>query len=168
MKKVCRWGALLLAVGTLCLAVLCLAIWFLSTGNNMERHLEKQLGISLPEGAEIASLDSHGGFHGDGTLLAVVTVPDKAEQDALWEQVEDTWSALPADEAIMEPIRQLWEERCGALPLLPDTENGRWFYRDRYEEQYGEKCEFNSVLQNCTFALLDRDSGRLYVLENDC
>lgn len=163
MKKVCLWGALILVAGALCLTA-----WYFTAGNDMERHLEKELRISFHDGAEIASLDSHGGFHGDGTLLAVVTVPDKAEQDALWEQVEDTWSALPADEAIMEPIRQLWEERCGALPLLPDTENGRWFYRDRYEEQYGEKCEFNSVLQNCTFALLDRDSGRLYVLENDC
>lgn len=163
MKKVCLWGALILVAGALCLTA-----WYFTAGNDMERHLEKELRISLPDGVEITSMDSHGGFHGDGTLLAVVTVPDKAEQDALWEQVEDTWSTLPADEAIMEPIRQLWEERCGALPLLPDTENGRWFYRDRYEEQYGEKCEFNSVLQNCTFALLDRDSGRLYVLENDC
>ena len=163
MKKVCLWGALILVAGALCLTA-----WYLTAGNDMERYLEKELRISLPDRAEIASLDSHGGFHGDGTLLAVVTVPDKAEQDALWDRVKDNWNALPADEAIMEPIRQLWEERCGALPLLPDTENGRWFYRDRYEEQYGEKCEFNSVLQNCTFALLDRDSGRLYVLENDC
>lgn len=163
MKKICLLGALILVVGALCLTA-----WYFTAGNNMERHLEKQLGISLPEGAEIASLDNHGGFHGDGTLIAMVTVPDKAEQDALWEQVKDKWNALPADEAIMEPIRQLWEERCGALPLLPDAENGRWFYRDRYEEQYGEKCEFNSVLQNCTFALLDKDSGQLYILKNDC
>lgn len=163
MKKVCLWGALILVAGALCLTA-----WYFTAGNDMERYLEKELRISLPDGVEIASMDSHGGFHGDGTLLAAVTVPDKAEQDTLWDQVKDKWNALPADEAIMEPIRQLWEERCGALPLLPDTENGRWFYRDRYEEQYGEKCEFNSVLQNCTFALLDRDSGRLYVLENDC
>lgn len=163
MKKVCLWGALILVAGALCLTA-----WYFTAGNDMERYLEKELRISLPDGMEIARLDSHGGFHGDGTLLAVLTVPDKAEQEALWERVEDTWSALPADDAIMEPIRQLWEERCGALPLLPDTEDGRWFYRDRYEEQYGEKCEFNSVLQNCTFALLDKDSGQLYVLKNDC
>ena len=163
MKKVCLWCALILAVGALCLTA-----WQFTAGNNMERYLEKELRISLPDGAEIASLDSHGGFHGDGTLIAVVSFPDEEGQEALWAQVEDKWAALPADETMMEPIRQLWEERCGALPLLPDTENGRWFYRDRYEEQYGEKCEFNSVLQNCTFALFDRESGQLYVLESDC
>lgn len=163
MKKVCLWGGLILAVGALCLAA-----WYFTAGSSMEQYLEKELRISLPDGADIASLDSHGGFHGDGTLLAVVTVPEETEQDALWAQVEDTWNALPADETIMEPIRQLWEERCGALPPLPDTRNGRWLYRDRYEEQYGERCEPNPVLQNCTFALLDRDTGRLYVLENDC
>ena len=89
MKKVCVWGALILVAGALCLTA-----WYFTAGNDMERHLEKELRISLPDGVEIASMDSHGGFHGDGTLLAVVTVPDKGEQDALWEQVEDTWSAV--------------------------------------------------------------------------
>ena len=42
-----------------------------------------------------------------------------------------------------------------------------WFYRDRFQEQYGKKCEFNPVLQNCTFALMDTEQGRLYVLETD-
>ena len=74
MKKVCLWGALILVAGALCLTA-----WDFTAGNDMERHLEKELRISLPDGVEIVSMDSHGGFHGDGTLLAVVTVPDKAE-----------------------------------------------------------------------------------------
>lgn len=163
MKKVCLWGALILAVGALCLAA-----WYFTAGNNMERYLEKELRISLPDEAEIASLDSHGGFHGDGTLIAVVSFTDEEGQEALWAQIEEKWSNLPAYEEILEPVRQDWEAYSGALPPLPDTGNGRWFYRDRYEEKYGEKCEFNSVLQNCTFALFDRESGQLYVLESDC
>ena len=165
MKKVCLWGSLVLV---LVVGSLCLAFWCLSAGNSVEKHLEKQLGISLPDGANIACTDNHGGFHGDGTLIAVVTFPDEAAQNALWEQIDGKWNELPADEYILEPIQRHWEECAGVLPPLPDAENGRWFYRDRYEEQYGEKCDRNPVLQNCTFALLDRDSGQLYVLENDC
>ena len=91
MKKVCLWGGLILVAGALCLTA-----WYFTAGNNMERHLEKQLGISLPEGAEIASLDSHGGFHGDGTLLAVVTVPDKVPPTAI-SRVDPSRVTMPAE-----------------------------------------------------------------------
>ena len=50
---------------------------------------------------------------------------------------------------------------------MPEEPRGFWFYRDRFQEQYGKKCEFNPVLQNCTFALMDTEQGRLYVLETD-
>lgn len=163
MKKIGLWSALVLVV-----VGLGVTAWFLSAGHSMERHLEQRLGISLPEGTNIASTDDHGGFHGDGTLIAVVTVLDKAGQEELQNQVEDKWSAFPVDAAVLEPVRRHWEERSGVLPDLPDAESGWWFYRDRYQEQYGEACAFNPVLQNCTFALLDRNSWRLYVLENDC
>ena len=165
MKKIALWSGFILGV-----CALCLTLWYLSAGSSQEKHLEKRLNISLPEGVNIVCGDDHGGFHGDGTLIAIVSFPDQASLDTVWGETENEngWNDLPVPESIIEPIRQHWEEYGGVLAPLPETEDGRWFYRDRYKEQYGETCEFNPVLQNCTFGLLDRESGRLYVLESDC
>lgn len=163
MKKICRWSAFILSLGCLYLMV-----WYASAENNVERHIEAQLGVSLPDKLSIVSEDSHRGFHGDGTMLAVVTLQDRPGQNILWNQVNDKWNSLPIEEGIEETVREHWAGSSAAMPPLPEANRGRWFYRDRYQEKHGEICDFNPILQNCTFALFDQSSGQLYVLECDC
>ena len=131
----------------------------------MEEHLEERLGIVLPKGSEIACVDTHGGFHGDGVLLAVVTLPGQEEMDSLLEGIEGRWKDPPTDGEMMEQFQQIWTQYAGGLGSMPEKDAGPWFYRDRFFEQYGER---SSVFQNCTFAILDKDTGQLYVLEVDC
>ena len=73
----------------------------------------------------------------------------------------------PIEPELWEQFRAAWRQNGEQIPPLPEEPRGFWFYRDRFQEQYGKKCEFNPVLQNCTFALMDTEQGRLYVLETD-
>ena len=161
-------GKLLLGAFVLAAVLFCGAIWYFLPGTGVRAHLEERLGISLPAGAEISSVDTHGGFHGDGTLLAMVKLDGQEELDTLRQEVERRWSAAPVDGEMLEQIQDVWSQYAGGLGSMPAGDAGPWLYRDRYAEQYGERCKFNPVLQNCTFAILDVDAGRLYVLENDC
>ena len=134
-------------------------------GSGMERHLEKQLGIDLPAGAAITYEDSHGGFHGDGVLTVVVECSDPDKAEGLIDDISQRWRESPIEPELWEQFRAAWRQNGEQIPPLPEEPRGFWFYRDRFQEQYGKKCEFNPVLQNCTFALMDTEQGRLYVLE---
>ena len=68
----------------------------------------------------------------------------------------------------MEKFQVVWTDYGKTLDALPQNTEGSWFYRDRYKERYGEVCAYNPVMQNCTFAMLDAETGLLYVLEVDC
>lgn len=141
-------------------------IYWHSGRHNMADYLSKQLYLELPAGAEIAVQDSHCGFHGDGVLLAVIRLtPEQSEQFAA--QIAQVWDELPMEEEMAQTFFMIWEQYGAAFQMPPEDMEGRWFYRDRYFEQYGERCKGNPIAQNCTFALFDQESGTLYVLEND-
>lgn len=148
--------------------LVCVSLWMFSKPSGTERHLESRLGLSLPAGTEITCEDSHGGFHGDGVLAAVVRLPDSQAGKETVQSAAEEWKPLPVKEDWMDQFRQMWAEHEEPLGPLPQNADGFWFYRDRYQEKYGESCSFNPVMQNCTFAMLDADSGLLYVLEVDC
>jgi len=144
-------------------ALLLLAAMIVSSfggGSSIERHLEERLGIQLPRDTQIWSEDDHGGFHGDGLLKVKITMPeDKGEQ--LFSVIRQNWKPLPVKDA------GLWHDAAALWAELSAPKQGYWFYRDRYQEQYGKRCSFNPWMQNCTFAVLDEESGILYVMESD-
>lgn len=161
-------AALVLAVAVLS------AVWDNRDENAAQiRHLERRLCADLPAGIQLEYQDSHSGFHGDGVLTAVVTFPSQKAVREFTGRLAAPWSPLP-----VEPAELSWavhREWRGLPPLstdlrrndLPPVTQGYWFYRDRYQEQYGQACAFNPYLQNATFALLDTQDGVLYVLEID-
>ena len=84
------------------------------------------------------------------------------------ESIAKQWTPLPVEEDWMEQFQSVWTDYGKTLGKLPQNTEGFWFYRDRYKERYGEVCAYNPVMQNCTFAMLDAETGLLYVLEVDC
>ena len=96
----------------------------------------------------------------DGKCSIVIRITVNGE----YERLNSTLSIEPE---LWEQFRAAWRQNGEQIPPLPEEPRGFWFYRDRFQEQYGKKCEFNPVLQNCTFALMDTEQGRLYVLETD-
>ena len=148
--------------------VACAAFWTVSGASETKGHLERRLGLSLPTGTEIVCEDSHGGFHGDGVLAAVVRIPDSRAGEDVLRSITEQWTPLPVKEDWMEQFQAVWTDYAKTLDALPQNTEGSWFYRDRYKERYGEVCAYNPVMQNCTFAMLDAETGLLYVLEVDC
>lgn len=154
------WAVLALAA-----AAFCWIYWYSST-SNMAGYLSKRLNVKLPSEGTLAVQDSHGGFHGDGVLLAVVQLtPEQSGEFAA--QIAQVWDELPMEEEMAQTFYTIWKQYGPAFQMPPGDMEGRWFYRDRYFEQYGERCKGNPIAQNCTFALFDQESGTLYVLEND-
>lgn len=148
--------------------VACAALWAISGASGTKRHLESRLGLSFPTGTEIVCEDSHGGFHGDGVLAAIVRFPDSQAGEEVIRSIAKQWTPLPVQEDWMEKFQVVWTDYAKTLDALPQNIEGFWFYRDRYKERYGEVCYPNPVMQNCTFAMLDAETGLLYVLEVDC
>ena len=148
--------------------VACVALWAVSSASGTKGHLESRLGLSFPTGTEIVCEDSHGGFHGDGVLTAVVRIPNSQAGESTVESIAKQWTPLPVEEDWMEQFQSVWTDYGKTLGKLPQNTEEFWFYRDRYKERYGEVCAYNPVMQNCTFAMLDAETGLLYVLEVDC
>ena len=148
--------------------VACAALWAISGASGTKRHLESRLGLSFPTGTEIVCEDSHGGFHGDGVLAAIVRFPDSQAGEKVIRSIAKQWTPLPVKEDWIEKFQVVWTDYAKTLDALPQNTEGFWFYRDRYKEQYGEVFYPNPVMQNCTFAMLDAETGLLYVLEVDC
>ena len=128
--------------------------------------IENALDLTLPKDCAISCTDDHGGFHGDGTLYAVVEIPADAADDFL-AALQSDWTALPVTEELRDAYYGEGGEGCGVSYGLPEPSAGCYLYRDRYFAQYGERCAFNPVLQNATFAVYDADAARLYVLITD-
>lgn len=148
--------------------LICGGLWvLLPPAAGSQAYLEKELGITLPQRCEIAQADTHGGFHGDGVLLAVAELgPEGAAELAAG--LSSSWQAAPVEEEVLQAFQGVWSQYAGALGSLPEGDAGPWLFRDRYREKYGEVCRQNPLLQNSTFALLDLSAGRLYVVEVDC
>ncbi len=137
------------------------------------------LGLDVSDGSEISYSDTHGG-NGDGTTCIALGF----QGDAVLEQIKenDTWSALPLDQATQALVYGISEETDQASyqigpyltdgegnPLVPEVENGYYFLLDRQaeERQAAGTDILNRGSFNFTFGLYDTDTNTLYFCELD-
>lgn len=115
------------------------------------------LDLSLPAGDVLTNIDTHGGFHGDGTsCLILAFTPENGA--ALAEELagRTDWQALPLDElpaTVMESILSLLAGQ-GLDYTLPTQ--GWYWYSDR--SPAGHSRDFPL---NCTIAIYDPQSCQL-------
>lgn len=127
------------------------------------KEVSQALDLSLPEGDVITNLDTHGGFHGDGTSgLILAFTPENGA--ALAEELSGRtdWQSLPLDELsanVMESILSLLEDD-GLAYTVPSQ--GWYWYQDRSPD--GHSREFPL---NCTIAIYDPQSCQLAYFELD-
>lgn len=120
------------------------------------------LDLSLPEGDVLTDIDTHGGFHGDGTSCLILAFsPENGA--ALEEELagREDWKALPLDELpanVLDSICSLLEEE---LTYQLPTQGWYW-YQDRSPE--GHSREFPL---NCTLAVYDPQTCQLAYFEMD-
>lgn len=158
------------------LTAIFLAAAILLTGcfsGNDRRQAEKTLGISLENAEELSHSDDHGGFHGDGTLSICWEFPDDSLEEVL--KTAPHWKPLPLTEELEHVFYlnvyggpKLYGEN--GEQLLPDVENGYYFFFDRHSESkdpYDASETADRYSYNFTAAVYDADSNRLYYTEFD-
>ena len=154
-------------ISALCIIVV-LAFLLGSCGyNDYRSKISKALGIDIPSGAPMKSVDTHGGFNGDGaTWVSVGFTSDKNPT----EQIKNNhyWKPLPLDEvAYVLALDLNIQLDDGEATLMPEVENGYYIVIDRHSEKNENDDILGRASYNFTMAIYDTDANILYYCEFD-
>lgn len=154
-------------ISAMCIIVV-LAFLLGSCGYNDYRNkISKALGIDIPSGAPMKSVDTHGGFNGDGaTWVSVGFTSDKNPT----EQIKNNhdWKPLPLDEVAEVLAHDLKIQLDdGEATLMPEVENGYYIVIDRHSEKNENDDILGRTSYNFTMAIYDTDANILYYCEFD-
>ncbi len=136
-----------------------------------------ELGLDLRRGQLVEYEDSHGGFHGDGETVAVVTFSEEGawELETCLGYELPGWEKLPLTGDAHQVLyggnswRPLFTGANGA-PLVPELSNGWFYFLDRqidYKEDYVRESIFSRSSFHFTLAVYDADSRTLYYFQLD-
>ena len=121
------------------------------------------VGLNSKTAQTLSDDDDHGGFHGDGTRLAVIRFGEAADEELL--KTVEGWSPLPLSD---EMDLLLYEQIEGIYPSdvrIPRVARGYWYFRDRAEDASRPLTARYSY--NFTAAIWDADANTLYYCEVD-
>ncbi len=133
---------------------------------------ETLLEIGIPDWTDAEILvweDTHGGFHGDGTLYAVIRFPDDRVEATLAQE----WAALPMSDTLNwlvyggtneEGIGRTALRRESGEDAFPRVTRGYTLLIDRQArgEPVDEKAMLKRPSLNFSLALYDADTRTLY------
>lgn len=126
-------------------------------------YIERETYVHLPSNAElIECTDSHGGFHGDGTMEAVITLPDNEETEKFLEEIKIEWYS-PSEET-RNFYDELNRDYLYGESFISYSDTAYYFFRDRYYEQNGKKTTYS---RNMTVAAYYPETRTLKFLEVD-
>ena len=165
-------------------AVLALAILaaLAGCGSKSElKNISKILSVDCSDAEIVSQYDSHGGFHGDGTSFYALQCSDSSTLEAI--QASDEWKPFPLSDSLKTAIWGLQDEEHDYAPmiikdndwdnpLIPQVENGYYFFRDRHSFAADPKddsafLDESRPSYNFTIAIYDTDTNMLYYSEFD-
>lgn len=136
-------------------------------------YLYRELKINKDKCVVLNEMDTHGGFHGDGTYYIVLDCSnsDKELQDNI-----SKWNKLPLSEnlelimygGIKNGITYGYNLSSDAN--IPQVENGYYYFLDRHSEAtniHSDEELFNRYSFNFSIAIYDSDKKILYYLRED-
>lgn len=139
--------------------------------------ISRALSINTSGASVLASYDTHGGFHGDGTTCTILRFPDSALDKTL--SLSPLWHPLPLDENLTAFAYGLSSETFSAgpyltdgsgIPLLPQIKNGYYYFEDRHADSTDPRSTaalLSRASINATLAVYDADTRTLYYCELD-
>lgn len=130
-------------------------------------------GFAKKEFSVVEELDTHGGFHGDGSYYLILDCSDNKEK-AL--DLVDTWNQLPLSKNLN--LIMFGGEKNGVTygyelakeAHIPKIENGYYIFEDRSSESKDstdDKELLNRSSFNFSVAIYDCDTNKLYYFEFD-
>ena len=152
--------------------------WLLFPTATEEEIISEKIGRDISDGEITVFEDSHGGFHGDGSLYAEVSFYDSS----FYNQVSREWKSLPLGEDLRIACyggTDKNENSCAphirdveGNARIPQIKDGYYYFIDNYTAEHVtdrfDESEFlyrSSV--NYTLAIYDSDTKILYVFEYD-
>ena len=119
----------------------------LGLDNDLKQEAEQALSLDLSSGEIIEAWDTHGGFHGDGTSLIVLSMDESFK-----ESIKEKWQPYPLTDAAYEYYYEwggTFDSPNSEEKAIPEIENGYWLF-------------VMTGPQNWTVAAFDEDTNRLY------
>lgn len=148
----------------LCLALVCGLV-------GCDNGSENYAGFMKDDFVVVEEMDTHGGFHGDGTYYLILDCSQNKEK-AL-ENVKG-WKELPLSKNL-ELI--MYGDESGRYGYnlaeeanIPKIENGYYYFCDRHSERTDTSDDSNLLSRasfNFSLAIYDSDTDRMYYVEFD-
>ena len=131
-----------------------------STKHTLLQYVSQKTEVDVTQGDISFGFDSHGGFHGDGTLYLEIKMPDSFEERL---NHASLWSELPLTEKIAAACHMEIDKHHGKdnETIIPEVENGFWYYLDRSPDISVE------LPLNYTIAVYDSNTDVLYYCDVD-
>ncbi len=161
----------------LLLLSLLLAMCLTGCGTDGTAEIASAVGLTLPDAAVMETTDTHGGFHGDGTLFCAVDCSAAPAAEQI--KANEYWHRLPLKEPLAEMVYGGTRGDTTYAPMLtdengqsvfPPVERGWYFFLDRHAEAtdvYDPSGVEDRYSYNFTLALYDEDTDMLYCFELD-
>lgn len=165
-----------LIVTALILAVLALVMYLGSLPPDPVDVVAEALGVKLPRSEVLETVETHGGFHGDGETYVVI----RFDEDVSSLLQGNYWHSLPLSENVSTVFygRETESMTYGAHltdengdPILPQIENGCYYFYDRNSQSTDPADDSDLFIPgrsfNYTAAVYDADTRTLYYFKFD-
>lgn len=138
--------------------------------NSINKKISRDLGIYIPSSLEFEHEDSHGGFHGDGILLAEANLNEKQVKQII-DKSDTSWNKNPMPPETREIIynRGLGDKDTEFIEPsrgIEEIENGYWIFNDRRSEESKERFP-GTVIGNYSVGIINLDSNIFYYIKFD-
>ncbi|MBO7208118.1 MAG: hypothetical protein J6V58_00095 [Clostridia bacterium] len=121
----------------------------------------EHFGFAKKDFTVVEEIDTHGGFHGDGSYYLILDCSDN--KDKALEKVKN-WNKLPLSENLNNIMygNSLTEEAH-----LPTIENGYYMFKDRQTDSTDDSELFDEASYNFSIAIYDSDTDKMYYFDFD-
>lgn len=135
-----------------------LLIISLLNNDEVPKWISEKGKIDVTGGKQIISIDTHGGFHGDGDSLFAYEYSDSSLKTAM--EASSLWKKLPLSSGLSAVL----DTSTGHE--IPSVTNGYYFFYDRHSastDPFDATGLWNRPSINCTLAIYDADKDILYI-----
>ena len=149
-----------------------------SKSGSITNEISENIGVDLGNVEYVTRIDTHGGFHGDGSTIISMQLPS----ESVLEQIQNntSWNSLPLTENLTAVLYGITEGNSTIGPYItvddtrnpavPEITNGYYFFLDRHSQSTDSRDDTNVLSRasfNLTIAIYDCDTEMLYYLEFD-
>ncbi len=156
------------------MAIICITM--IGWCNQEQVQISKNVGVNAYSGRIVSSVDTHGGFLGDGEKITILHFSDKQCLKDIEKSLK--WNAYPLPENLAAIIYGYKDELKGRIilpvvkneeeaPIVPMVQRGYYCFINREENSSRSIDTIFIRPRNFTVAIYDLDSDIMYYIEYD-